>query len=106
LSPDTAGLHRLFDALARFRIEHGAMRPTSRFDRAALAVVVTTSQRRPEWEKEAGKRGALRLVLIDREKPKSLLPHRNAWLALDADSDCTLQLQHQWERVCHDSLAK
>ena len=53
---------------ARFQIEYGgAMRPPGNFGRKAVAVVLTTSQRRSEWESAAGTRGPLRLVLIERK---------------------------------------
>jgi uncharacterized protein (DUF58 family) len=120
LSPDTAGLHRLLDALARFQIEQATIQPPSNFGRMALAVVVTTSQRQSEWENGAGTRGPLRLVLIKRGEATcsvetaasgtgetaAWLGKRTVWISLDSDSDCSLQLRHQWERVCHDSLAK
>jgi uncharacterized protein (DUF58 family) len=120
LSPDSAGLRHLFDRLARFQIGRGTMRPPSSFGRKALAVVVTTSQRRSKWENGAGSRGLLRLVLIEtgdgaysvssaasrNSRAASQLGGRNVWIALNADSDYSRQLRHQWERVCHDSLAK
>jgi len=119
LSPDPASWHRLLDALARFRIERlrlpaAALRqnapaadPSNRrqpssFGRTAFTVVVTSHQRRPEWENGAGMRGPLRLVLIGGKEGTPSVRGRNVWVTLDGDSDGSTQLRHQWERVCHD----
>ncbi len=107
LSPDSAGLRCLLDSLARFQFEQGAVRPPRSFGRKDLAVVLTTSQHQSEWENGAGTGRFLRLVLIETPASSngntaSQLSRRNVWIALDADSDCSLQLRHQWERVCHD----
>jgi uncharacterized protein (DUF58 family) len=112
LSPDAAGLRRLLDALARFQVHPESLRPPSNFGRKALTVVLTTSQRRSEWENGTGTRDPLRLVLIDeagasRSRSRVSQPRRQGvWIAIDSDSDDSQQLRHQWERVCHDSLAK
>jgi len=112
LSPDTAGLHHLLDALARFQIEAEAPRPPISFGRQALAVVLTTSERRSKWENGAGTRGSLRLVLIDdagasnHRARATQSRRRHVWITMDSESDSPQQLRHQWERVCHDSLAK
>ncbi len=107
LSPGSAGLRRLLDSLARFQIEQRTARPPSSFGHNDLAVVITTSNRLSEWENGAGKRQLLRLVLI--ETPATSYGNsashlrRNAWIAIDPESDCSLQLRHQWGRVCHDN---
>lgn len=31
---------------------------------------------------------------------------RNVWIQLDGNADAAWQLRHQWEHVCHDSLAR
>lgn len=111
LSPGTSGLHRLLDALARCQIQTESPRPPSGFGRQALAVVVTNSERRSEWENGAGTRGSLRLVLVDGvsrldRQPGRLPQRKNIWITIGGESDSSQQLRHQWERVCHDSLAK
>jgi len=112
LSPGADGLHRLLDALARFRAEPELIRPPLGFGRQALAVVLTNSQRRSEWEHGVGTRGALRLVLIDDEGDSRNRTHswhsrrHKNWISIDTDADPAQQLRHQWERLCHDSLAK
>ena len=114
LSADAQGLHRLLDALARYQIEPESPRPPSGFGGKSLAVVVTSSQRRPAWQNGAGTRGTLRLVLIESvsksDRQAGSLPcsartaaQRNGWITIDSEADSPQQLRHQWERVCHDS---
>ncbi|MCA9226952.1 MAG: DUF58 domain-containing protein, partial [Planctomycetales bacterium] len=105
VSPDASGLHQLLDALARFQIQPESFRPPTGFGRKSLAIVVTTDQRRSEWERESGLRGSLRLVLIDAANPAREVD-RNVWINIESDSDGSHQLRHQWERVCHVSAAK
>ena len=111
LSPDSAGLHRLLDALARLQTDDEPQRLPASFGREALAVVLTSSDRQSEWD-NARSRDSLRLVLIDDTSNSSDDAHvslprpRHAWIAIDSASDDAHQLRHQWERVCHDSLAK
>ncbi|MCA9222432.1 MAG: DUF58 domain-containing protein [Planctomycetales bacterium] len=105
VSPDASGLHQLLDALARFQIQPESFRPPTGFGRKSLAIVVTTDQRRSEWERESGLRGSLRLVLIDAANPAREVD-RNVWINIESDSDGSHQLRHQWERVCHATAAK
>lgn len=112
LSPDTSGLHRLQDALARFQFEAAWDRPALPFGHQALAIVVTTPQRRPAWESGVGTKGPLRLVLIDRAGVStgragfSQVRRQFVWITIDSEANAAAQLRHQWERLCHDSLAK
>ncbi|MFM7844073.1 MAG: DUF58 domain-containing protein [Planctomycetota bacterium] len=115
LAPDAQGWHRLLDALARYRVEQESTRPLSTFGPKALAVVVTSRPRWSEWANGAGSRSPVRLVLIDdagdtsdssRQAPGSEPRRRNVWITIDSEADGSLQLRQQWERACHDSLAK
>ena len=111
LTPDAMGLRRLLDALARFRIDQRATRPPTGFGHKDLAVVMTTSQRKSEWENGAAAKRLLRFVLIETPDSNngtasSQTRRRNVWIALDPESDCSLQLRHQWERVCHDNSVR
>jgi len=108
LPPNTTGLHRLLDALARFQVEPASPRPPNNFGRNAFAVVLTTSERQSEWQNGAGNRSPLRLVLIDESgsstsRARASQPARqNAWITIDSRDDHAPQLRYQWERVCHD----
>jgi uncharacterized protein (DUF58 family) len=102
LSPDAAGLRQLLDALARFQVNDGSERQPSNYGSKTFTVVVTSRQRRPKWESGAGTRGSLRLVLIGGEEATSSIRGRNVWMTLDSESDCSTQLRHRWERVCHE----
>lgn len=98
LSPDSAGLHRLLDALANFRVERTAAQRPGNFGQQALTIVVTSGSRRAEWEAVAGTRDSLRMVLLDGARENG-----NVWMSLDSQSDTSNQLRQQWERVCHDN---
>jgi len=105
LSQDSAGLRRLLDDLARFRPDRQPSECPIAFDPQALTVVVTSD--RSDWGSSSGGRSQLRIVRI---APSVVVDstHRShsAWIHLDGRSDLSPQLQHQWERACHDSLAK
>ena len=112
LSPDAAGIHSLLDALARFQRDNELPKRRKEFSRDALALVVTSSDRKAEWDFGAGTRGRLRLVLIDQTSPSARqtgIPWsgdgRQTWISIDANADYPKQLRRQWERVCHDSIA-
>ncbi|GIW98539.1 MAG: membrane protein [Pirellulaceae bacterium] len=102
LVPGAASLHQLLDALARFQADPESSRQPGNFGRQAFTVVVTSHQRRPEWESGAGTKGPLRLVLIGSGDEATSVRGRHVWIALDGDSDCSMQICHQWERACHD----
>lgn len=111
LTTDLAGLHRMLDALARFQVEPASVRPPTGFERQALAVVVTSSQRAAECAELARRAGdLLRLVLVDEGRTsRSGIPaapprSQTVWGTINSDLDVSPQLQHQWERACHDSL--
>lgn len=112
LAPGADGLHRLFDALARFQAEPEFFRPPLSFGRQALTVLLTNSQRRSEWEHEAVSKSSLRLVLIDDQGESSNRTNssqsrrQNVWISIDTGADPSQQLRHQWERLCNDSVAK
>ncbi|MCG8587159.1 MAG: DUF58 domain-containing protein, partial [Pirellulales bacterium] len=111
LSPDTVGLHRLLDALARFEVAKASLRPPTGFGHRALVVAVTTNEGRSSWENGDGSNGGVRLVLINEEggpngSTASQSLRRNAWITIDSETDSSRQLRHQWERACHDSLAR
>jgi hypothetical protein len=43
-------------------------------------------------------------VLIGGAEATSLRRGRNVWMALDGQADCSTQLRHRWERVCHEAM--
>lgn len=112
LEPGTVGLHRLLDALARFQPNEEVATRRKKDLHDALVLVVTSPQQQAEWCVESGARGQLRFVLIE-QAPSSASQlggfpsgdRRRTWIRLDAGSDQERQLRHQWERVCHDSIA-
>ena len=112
LSSDPTGLHRLLDALARFQVERVLPRPPNCFHHKALIIVLTTHQRRSEWENGMGPGNQLRLVLIEDvgvSSRRALVPELrrpSVWITIDSESDGSRQLRQQWEQVCHDSLEK
>ena len=112
LEPGSSGLHRLLDALARFRPYDDSAKRNKEYPRDALVLVTTSSDRKSEWDSGAGTRGQLRFVLIDRAPSSAqqtgvLAPGngRQMWIRLDGAADYQQQLRRQWERVCHDSIA-
>lgn len=112
LSPDAAGLHRLLDALARFRGDQPSPSPPPRLERNALVIVLTTPACRSKWERRVGMRSSLRLLLIDDagvwNSPARVAgsPRRNGWLSKDGRSDTESLFVPPSEPTGHDCLAK
>lgn len=65
-----------------------------------LRIVVTTSERMAEIERQNGISAGTRFVVLQ-TTPTSL--NEDSWLTIDCEQDIPTQLQTQWERLCHES---
>ncbi len=101
LEPGLLGLHRLLDALARYRPDDTLSRATDTSD--ALTLRVTTSERQSAQTVDTH-RGRTRYILLD---PADVPVARNGptWIKIRGNANHSEQLRSQWERLCHDSTA-
>ncbi|MDB4863271.1 DUF58 domain-containing protein [Pirellulaceae bacterium] len=65
-----------------------------------LRIVVTTSERMAEIERQNGISAGTRFVVLQ-TTPTSR--NEDSWLTIDCEQDIPTQLQTQWERLCHES---
>jgi uncharacterized protein (DUF58 family) len=112
-----SGLSRLFDELARWspdRSDSLAL-PAAAPGKAseALEVVVTTDRGAERFRENRVERTNTRyrqkratdplLVILEATGVGGADRRGDAWMRLETKSDIRQQLQHQWERLCHDT---
>ena len=99
---------RLLDALARFEIPEDTPRLTRLSDAHSFTILLTTPKQNYDWERQSTRNNQLRLVLLGgaiSPPPESNRRRHAAWMTIDCTLDHSRQLRHQWEGVCHDSIA-
>lgn len=104
LKPGTPGLHRLLDALARYRGDEDPSQSNDTCD--ALTVLVTSSP--PQGHLGTTELpGRVRYIFVNSQAgTTSKSAHRHqTWLKIEDDVNLSLTLRNQWERLCHDSTA-